>query len=636
MKSHYMTHRFLLILIFLTFSTHVKLKAAWSVIFDIPNYAGYNISCFNGDDGLIKAHVIGGQPPFTYSWSNNQTDSTINHLSAGWYVLTLTDANNNMLKDSVELIQPGEFSVELTPSIYGGDFNISINNYHNGYINTSVYGGNPPYSYTWSNSETSENLDNLPIGTYSVVVTDADGCTATQSQVMIEPPALLIAGMTSTLHNGKNISCYNGNDGVINLTITGGVPDLTYSWSNGNHVEDISLLQAGTYSVIVTDFNGAQTTSQITLTQPNQLVITTTPSLFPNGKNISCYDCYNGEIITSVSGGIQNYSYLWTASFATGTFANTLSIDTLRGGDYQITITDANGCTASRSLHMSEPEREDWKISGNSVSDTTKFIGTTNNQDLVFKANNNEKIRITSDGDIKLKAMVGTDFRLLTVNPGGKVEAGPVFIPDDVPSLCSEYMLLNPNWYFAGGNNLINCKYDFGFGIVPEDKVHIAGFCRFSQGNSDYLKIGFDNSSRIESYGSGELKINDDSPQNVSICNGGGVVSIGDPPSLPGDYKLFVMGGILTEKLRVANSSGTYWADHVFNKNYKLKSLSELKRFIEINKHLPEIPTASEVNVTGIDVLEFETKLLQKVEELTLYIIELNEKYESLKKQNLK
>ena len=95
-------------------------------------------------------------------------------------------------------------------------------------------------------------------------------------------------------------------------------------------------------------------------------------------------------------------------------------------------------------------------------------------------------------------------------------------------------------------------------------------------------------------------------------------------------YKMAVAGGIITEKIRVATTGTTFWADFVFDKNYKLRSLSEVAEYIKLNKHLPDVPSTSEVNQEGIDLAQTQAILLQKVEELTLYVIEQNKRIERL------
>ena len=98
-------------------------------------------------------------------------------------------------------------------------------------------------------------------------------------------------------------------------------------------------------------------------------------------------------------------------------------------------------------------------------------------------------------------------------------------------------------------------------------------------------------------------------------------------------YKLAVGGGILTEKVRVATTGTPFWADFVFEPNFKLRTLSELDKYIKLNKHLPDMPTTSEVTQNGIDLAETQALLLQKVEELTLYVINQNKKIEGLERR---
>jgi hypothetical protein len=112
-----------------------------------------------------------------------------------------------------------------------------------------------------------------------------------------------------------------------------------------------------------------------------------------------------------------------------------------------------------------------------------------------------------------------------------------------------------------------------------------------------------------------------------------GTLSIGNV-SQPAGYQLYVAQGILTEKVKVAVQGSTNWSDFVFNKDYKLNTLPEVEAYINKNKHLPEIPSAVEVVKDGIDLAQIDAKLLQKIEELTLYVIDLNKSVETLKAEN--
>lgn len=101
-------------------------------------------------------------------------------------------------------------------------------------------------------------------------------------------------------------------------------------------------------------------------------------------------------------------------------------------------------------------------------------------------------------------------------------------------------------------------------------------------------------------------------------------------------YKLAVSGGILTEKVRVATNGTPFWADYVFDKNFKLRSLKEVENFIKENKHLPDVPSIADVTKNGIDLAQTQALLLQKIEELTLYVIQQQKEIDTLKKSNNK
>ncbi len=113
---------------------------------------------------------------------------------------------------------------------------------------------------------------------------------------------------------------------------------------------------------------------------------------------------------------------------------------------------------------------------------------------------------------------------------------------------------------------------------------------------------------------------------------GGGIVKIGDPNlATPGDYKLFVEDGILTEKVKVAGVNSSDWADFVFEEDYKLNSIAKVEDFIKTNKHLPNVPSAKEVSENGVEMVKMDATLLRQIEELWLHTIELKKEIQELK-----
>ncbi|NCV57098.1 MAG: adhesin, partial [Betaproteobacteria bacterium] len=132
-----------------------------------------------------------------------------------------------------------------------------------GSINLTVTGGVAPYTYAWTNNATTQNLTNIPAGVYTVVATDANGCTTTQTVTITQPQGALALSTTKV-----DVLCFGNSTGSINLTVTGGTAPYTYAWSNNTTQEDPQNLAAGTYTVTVTDANGCTAQTSVTITQP--------------------------------------------------------------------------------------------------------------------------------------------------------------------------------------------------------------------------------------------------------------------------------------------------------------------------------------------------------------------------------
>jgi trimeric autotransporter adhesin len=122
---------------------------------------------------------------------------------------------------------------------------------------------------------------------------------------------------------------------------------------------------------------------------------------------------------------------------------------------------------------------------------------------------------------------------------------------------------------------------------------------------------------------------------NLILSDVGNAVIVGNVPSLPAGYKLFVERGILTEKVKVALKTSANWSDYVFDKKYKLLPLAQVEQFINKNKHLPGIPSAQQlVNEGGVDVSSMLAKQMEKIEELTLHLISMNKQLSQLQQEN--
>lgn len=319
-----------------------------------------DISCFNGNDGSIQVTVTGGTAPYNYAWSNNATTSGITNLTAGNYDLTITDNQNCQLIQNYTLNEPTDIAisgVETAVTIFGGN---------DGAIDITVTDGTPGYTYLWSNNATTEDINNLTAGTYTVTVTDANLCEKTATFTITEPTQLEVILTSST-----NISCNGFADGAIDITASGAVPPYTYLWSNGSTMEDLMNLAPDTYQVTVTDANGA------TASLANAVIITEPTVLADNPAtitNVSCNGGSDGNITMNPTGGTPPYSFNWDNGLGTN-----IAINDLTAGDYTVTITDDNGCTIVRTNTVTEPPV--LTVSG-VVTDVTIFGEATGSIDI--------------------------------------------------------------------------------------------------------------------------------------------------------------------------------------------------------------------------------------------------------------
>ncbi|MCG3166652.1 MAG: hypothetical protein POELPBGB_02432 [Bacteroidia bacterium] len=311
---------------------------------------GANISCNTFTDGSADLTVSGGTPPYLFAWSNGQTTEDLSNAPAGNYTVTITDANNCTALNSVTLTEPPALSASLNSVLNPGGFNISCTGGNDGVINATISNGVGPFTYLWSNGETTQNITNASAGNNTFMITDVNGCATSATIILTEPSGISSSVIALSFAGGFNITCNGANDGGIDLTVLNASGNTTYLWSNGATTEDISNLPAGTYSVVATDVNGCTTASSATLTEPP--VLTATPDVFEyNGNvNISCNGFSDGSINTVVAGGTTPYNYAWSSG------QNTANISNLTAGNYSVTVTDANGCTVNLSATLVEPD----------------------------------------------------------------------------------------------------------------------------------------------------------------------------------------------------------------------------------------------------------------------------------------
>ncbi|RMH18134.1 MAG: hypothetical protein D6698_07550, partial [Gammaproteobacteria bacterium] len=302
-------------------------------------------SCFNSPNGAATVIATGGVEPYTYAWSDilHQTSATAVNLAPGTYTVTVTDSTGCSTVDTAMIQSPPpiELALNSTPvSCAGGsDGSVSV---------TVVSGINGPFIMQWNDpaNSTGSVVNDLPAGSYFVIVSDTMGCAATGSVEVTEPSPIVLSFAS------QPASCFNSSDGSLEVTATGGTtasPGVyQYAWdAPGNPaVSVLDDVTPGTYSVTVTDDNGCTAVGSVTIDAPDSINISF--DLDP----ISCFGANDAGLSANVSGGQAPFSYNWSVAGATDTSA----VSNLSPGNYSLTVTDANGCAANENIEITEPE----------------------------------------------------------------------------------------------------------------------------------------------------------------------------------------------------------------------------------------------------------------------------------------
>jgi len=295
-----------------------------------------NETCNELNDGTAIVTVTGGTPNYTYTWApGGQKTASINNLVAGSYTVTVKDLKGCTSTPIVTITQPSVLTVSFINII-----NVSCNGGSNASVTANPTGGTAPYTYLWTpGNSTSAILTGVPIGTYTVTVTDKNGCTVSKSVTLTEPTPLVV---TPTI---TNVSCNAGNNGIIKVTASGGKSGYTYLWLPINKTTaTISSLTAGSYSLTVTDANGCINNSVQTVAQPQQLAVTV------QVINVSCFGGSDATATANVTGGTVPYIYSWNYGGI-----KTATISGLKIGNYIIAVADAAGCKLATAITITQP-----------------------------------------------------------------------------------------------------------------------------------------------------------------------------------------------------------------------------------------------------------------------------------------
>lgn len=299
-----------------------------------------DVLCNGGCTGSVRSLVAGGIAPYTYSWTplgafpGSNIDTIVN-LCTGVYTVSVTDGNNCVTVATVSIGEPAALTSTLSSN------NITCNGQCNGTAVMTATGGVVPYTYAYNSipAVSTPSAGGLCPGTYSGTVTDANGCTSSNSFTITQPLPIVI---TSTVSNPKcNAAC----DGSVVTTVTGGNPNYSYNWMpSGGNVANPTGLCAGSYTVIVTDDSLCTNQAIITLTNPAVLIANT------SFTNPTCSGVCSGVVTANGAGGTAPYTYMWAAPVT-----NTQTLAGLCAGDYTVTVTDANACVRIQTVTLVNP-----------------------------------------------------------------------------------------------------------------------------------------------------------------------------------------------------------------------------------------------------------------------------------------
>ena len=540
----------------------------------------------------------------------------------------------------VATISNAQLTVTLTPN------NVNCEGLRTGQITANVTGGVPPYHYDWSTGVQTQSISNLHGGYYALKVYDQNGNNGFAQITLTEPEELRIVQFDATIYsNNYNTSCYNCNDGAIIVAVAGGTPPYTYTWSDGSNLQNRTNLVAKDYQLVVTDAFGCQVrelnkelsrperedwtaggnanaTSASFLGTTNQM-----PLQFKAGNNLGFTLMPNANALFTgkIGVGTNNPVEKFEVSGGNARFGGDVRVDggiklsNLANGVGGLIGFDGNGtfqpitnsnilklvyesldCNAVLSqTNLSNPPH--WSVN--------QLASTGPNQSNLFY-----HPEILSCFNVGIKKN-HADFALDVYGTGS--------FSDNL---------------FAGGK--------IGIGTsTPSEKLEITGgalkFNMATSGNVSWagwqnvIQMPIGSCITTSNVTSGQYAQNQGLRLGFGMTNGGwyfirSTNNLGDATTTYTKYAAFLTenGEFTCRRVMVNLTSG--WSDYVFDKNYKLRSLIDVEKFITEHKHLPDVPSEKELAENGIDTEKMLSVQMKKIEELTLYTIELEKKLEAL------
>ncbi len=379
-------------------------------------------TCNGGTNGSITVATTGGTGPIGFTWNpGSSVTATLSGIGAGTYSVTATDSVGCSASTTYTLNQPAAIVVgnpTITP----------VTCQAGGSITVTATGGTGQLTYAWSNGDTGTTADSLPAGNVTLTVTDGSSCSVSATFVITSAAGSIAIGNPII----NNVSCNGANDGSITINPTGGTGSLTSTWSttpptNGNTVTGLA---PGSYTVVVTDQGACSATATYSITQPAPLAVTVaaTPLL--------CGGATDGTATATVTGGTTNYTYVWNVPGG-----NTPTVTNLEPNIVQVTVTDANGCTASASATISQSPAISFNSQINQPTCATVGFGT----EILTPRGGTGPIRIT---------ITSAGLNVDTTLP--MTGADTVLVIPQVPTGCYDFTLTDQLTCSITGNFCVN------------------------------------------------------------------------------------------------------------------------------------------------------------------------------------
>lgn len=295
-----------------------------------------HITCHGGADGGILVQAKGGVPAYSYTWQDGTTGQFRRDLQAGSYKVTVEDNKGHTLDTTISLTEPeNPFQVQIEAR------DEECYNDRNGRLIAHIRHGHKPYKLNWSLPRKGDTLKRVGPGTYSISVEDSEGCMAKDTAVIKGARSRLRAYLKT-----RDSRCKGEPQGRVETDVRGGMPPYQFHWSNGDTTRNLKQVQAGSYTLKITDSHGCVTREKALIQEPEEELL-----LNLQKQEVTCNGLRNGSARINVEGGKPGYAIKWFNG------STETKVENLPAGHYSVQVKDRNGCVKARYFSINEPNK---------------------------------------------------------------------------------------------------------------------------------------------------------------------------------------------------------------------------------------------------------------------------------------